>query len=223
MVALRQQRAEVDRMGQTIIGVDLSGPGSAAHTSVAVFREQGGALVLLELVAGANDQAILDRIPAGAIVGLDAPLSYWPTGGSRTSDQSLRRVAVEHGLPAGTVMAPSAPRMAYLTLRGVAVSRMLGSERPDARLVEVHPTVAMVLRGASVATLKAMKHEPEARRELLAWLEGQGLHGVCDLDQASDHSVAACAAALAAWQWRQGKPAWIHPAEPPLHPFDFAC
>ncbi|WP_018145784.1 DUF429 domain-containing protein [Thioalkalivibrio sp. AKL6] len=223
MVALRQKRAEVDRMGQTIIGVDLSGPGSAAHTSVAVFREQGGALDLLELVAGANDQAILDRVPAGAIVGLDAPLSYSPIGGSRTSDQSLRRVAVEHGLPAGTVMAPSAPRMAYLTLRGVAVSRMLRSERPDARVVEVHPTVAMALRGATIATLKAMKRTSEARRELLAWLERKGLSGVRDLDRASDHSVAACAAGLAAWQWSQGKPAWIYPAEPPQHPFDFAC
>ncbi|WP_019591757.1 DUF429 domain-containing protein [Thioalkalivibrio sp. ALE20] len=210
-------------MGQWIIGVDLSGPGSAGQTSVAVFAERDGALRLRELLAGADDQAILDRVPAAAVVGLDAPLSYSPTGGSRTSDQSLRRLAVECGLPAGTVMAPSAPRMSYLTLRGVAVSRMLASERPDARVAEVHPTVAMALGGASVESLKAMKHAADARRELLAWLDRQGLNGVLDLADASDHSVAACAAAWAAWQWSRGRSSWIHPAEPPEHPYDFAC
>lgn len=210
-------------MGHVIVGVDLSGPGSAQHTSVAVFHEAGAAIALVELLAGADDRAILERVPADAIVGLDAPLSYSATGGSRESDQCLRRVAVEQGLPAGTVMAPSAPRMAYLTLRGVAVSRMLDRERPGVRVAEVHPTLAMALRGAPPSTLKAMKHAPEARRELLAWLEGQGLRGVGKLNNASDHSVAACAATLAAWQWGRGSPAWCYPARPPQHPFDFAC
>lgn len=210
-------------MAQMIIGVDLSGPGSSLHTSVAVFREQGGGLQLTELLAGANDPAILDQVSAGAIVGLDAPLSYSATGGSRESDQALRRLAVGLNLPPGTVMAPSAPRMAYLTLRGVAVSRMLCMERPDARVVEVHPTVAMALRAAPVAALRAMKKDPAARQLLLAWLEAKGLAGAQDLGDASDHSVAACAAALAAWQWSQVKAAWSYPAQPPLHPFDFAC
>lgn len=178
---------------------------------------------LMELVAGADDARILEQVPEGAVVGLDAPLSYSATGGSRESDQALRRRAVGLGLPAGTVMAPSAPRMAYLTLRGVAVSRMLGLERPDARVVEVHPTVAMALRAAPVAVLRAMKKDLAARQTLLDWLQLQGLTGVQDLVDASDHSVAACAAALAAWQWSQGKPAWIYPAQPPLHPFDFVC
>ncbi|WP_019625375.1 DUF429 domain-containing protein [Thioalkalivibrio sp. ALJT] len=210
-------------MQESIVGVDLSGPGSAGNTSVAVFAQRGGALRLEELLASADDQAILDRVPAAAVVGLDAPLSYSPTGGSRASDRTLRRLAVECGLPAGTVMAPSAPRMAYLTLRGVAVSRMLGYERPDARVVEVHPAVAMAMAGAPVDTLKAMKHTSAARRELLAWLERQGLNDVRNLADASDHSVAACAAALAAWQWSRDRSAWRHPAEPAQHPFDFAC
>ncbi|WP_026289265.1 DUF429 domain-containing protein [Thioalkalivibrio sp. ALMg11] len=210
-------------MSGWVAGVDLSGPGSAQHTSVAVFRPRGSALELMELVAGADDARILEQVPEGAVVGLDAPLSYSATGGSRESDQALRRRAVGLGLPAGTVMAPSAPRMAYLTLRGVAVSRMLGLERPDARVVEVHPTVAMALRAAPVAVLRAMKKDLAARQTLLDWLQLQGLTGVQDLVDASDHSVAACAAALAAWQWSQGKPAWIYPAQPPLHPFDFVC
>jgi len=38
-----------------------------------------------------------------------------------------------------------------------------------------------------------------------------------------DHTVAACAAALAAWDWSRGKGRWVHPADPPAHPYDFAC
>lgn len=206
-----------------VVGIDLSGPGSARHTSVAVFRDRGPALELAELVPGADDRVLLEKLPASAVVGLDAPLSYSETGGSREADTALRRLAIDHGLPPGTVMAPSAPRMVYLTLRGVAVSRMIGLERPGARVVEVHPTAAMALRGAPVTALRAMKTDEQARRDLLVWLQAQGLEGVQGLRDASDHSVAACAAALAAWQWSRGEARWLQPARPPLHPCDFAC
>ena len=206
-----------------VVGVDLSGPGSARHTSVALFRAAGETLELVELVAGADDARLLAQVPERAVVGLDAPLSYSANGGSREGDAALRRLAVRQGLPPGTVMAPSAPRMVYLTLRGVAVSRMIREERPGTSVVEVHPTVSMALRGAPIAALRAMKTDPRARQELLAWLEGQGLAGVGRLADVSDHSVAACAAALAAWQWSAGRAAWREAARPPEHPFDFAC
>ncbi|WP_281658170.1 hypothetical protein [Halobacillus sp. Cin3] len=37
------------------------------------------------------------------------------------------------------------------------------------------------------------------------------------------HTLAACAAALAAWGWNDSELAspWIDQAEPPLHPYDF--
>jgi hypothetical protein len=50
-----------------------------------------------------------------------------------------------------------------------------------------------------------------------------GLHGIPVLADTSDHFVAACAAALAGWQWAAAKPAWCYPAQPPEHPYDFAC
>lgn len=205
------------------VGVDLSGPGSASNTAVAVFRASREGLALQALDRGADDRAILRRIAASAVVGLDAPLSYSPAGGSRESDARLRKRIVQEGLPPGSVMAPSAPRMGFLTLRGVAVSRMLGQYRPHARIVEVHPGAALVLHGAPVASVREMKAERRARRELLEWLEGQGLEGLSGKSDLDDHAVAACAAAFAAWKWQQGASKWRYAADPPCHPYDFAC
>lgn len=205
------------------VGVDLSGPGNASSTAVAVFRPNGEDLALQALDCGADDVGILGRIAASAVVGLDAPLSYSPSGGSRESDDLLRKRTVQEGLPPGSVMAPSAPRMVFLTLRGVAVSRMLGQHRPQARIVEVHPGAALVLHGAPVASVREMKTERRARQELLEWLEGQGLEGLGGKSDVDDHTVAACAAAFAAWKWQQGASKWRYAADPPCHPYDFAC
>ncbi|RLK50633.1 putative nuclease with RNAse H fold [Alkalispirillum mobile] len=205
-----------------IIGIDLSGPAGAQRTSVAVFRSKGEYLELEALVAGADDAEILRWVPDSAVVGLDAPLSYSSAGGSRASDVSLRE-ALRGGLHPGSVMAPSAPRMVYLTLRGVAVSRLIETERPGVDLVEVHPTAALVLRGAPVDSVRAIKRDAGARQAVLDWLETVGLRGMGELPDQSDHSVAACAAALAAWKWHRGEAVWVYKAEPPLHPYDFAC
>ncbi len=210
-------------MTDWVTGVDLAGPGNARNTALARFRRIGERLRLETLRVNTDDTCILEQLPRTGVVGLDAPLSYSETGGSRAGDTALRHLAIAAGLPAGSVMAPSAPRMVYLTLRGVALTRMLAAERPACRIVEIHPTVTMALRGAPLAALRGMKKEAGARRALLAWLEAQGLDGVTGVDDASDHSVAACAAALGAWQWSRGEALWQHPAEPPLHPHDFAC
>ncbi len=205
------------------IGIDLSGPGSAQHTSVAVFQEKGRRLELEMLVAGADDAEILSLVPDSSIVGLDAPLSYSPTGKSRASDAALRSVIAQTGLSPGSVIAPSAPRMVYLTLRGVMVCSLLSRERTALKIVEVHPTAAMALRGAPIQWVRSMKKDPEARASLMEWLEKMGLCGVRAQPEQSDHSVAACAAALATWKWYRREPVWLHKAEPPFHPYDFAC
>lgn len=211
-----------------VVGIDLSGPSNVADTVAVVFRERAGGLVREEVVEGAADEQILALISRQAergevVVGLDAPLSCNPGGGDRPGDASLRKVAVETGLRSGSVMPPTFNRMVYLTLRGMTVARMLeGAVSPPPRIVEVHPGVAMAARGAEAEVVRAMKGEPEARRELLAWLEGQGLAGVVERECPTDHYVAACAAALAAWRWGRGESVWLHPAEPPWHPYDFA-
>lgn len=35
--------------------------------------------------------------------------------------------------------------------------------------------------------------------------------------------VAPTTSALAAWHWVRGTTVWLHEADPPLHPYDFAC
>ena len=115
--------------------------------------------------------------------------------------------------------------MASLTLRGITVAR-IAATTSDARagIVEVHPGAACVLRGAPVEIVRTpFKSGAEARHELLRWLEGEGLEGVGSGPDPGDHFVAACAAALAAWKWSLGTPAWILPADPPWHPHDMAC
>ena len=211
-----------------VIGVDLSGPSNVADTAVAVFEVAGRGLKLRATETGVGDLRLLELVGAlaarGSVVaGLDAPLSYQPGGGDRPGDRALRRAAVAAGMHPGSVMTPTMTRMAYLTLRGVAVSRALGAmDRRAPRIVEVHPGAALALRGAPIADVRAFKRDGAARARLLAWLDARGLRGAKARRDAPDHLVAACACALAAWRWSEGDAAWLEPAAPPAHPFDFA-
>lgn len=207
-----------------IVGIDLSGPASPENTAVTRFSTDDGQLVCESLTFGATDVEIVESlVPPDAVIGIDAPLSYCPTGGSRTSDTLLREQVVPIGLPPGSVMAPSAPRMSYLTLRGISLTRMLVEWRPTAQIVEVHPASAFALRGAEIDDVRALKKSSEARTRLLGWLKNRGLNGIESTAAESDHMIAACAAALSAWKWSLDDCEWVYRAEPPDHPFDFAC
>lgn len=212
-----------------VIGVDLSGPGNVADTAIAVFEAGERALKLRATETAVGDLRLFERVEVLAargpvVAGLDAPLSYQPGGGDRPGDKALRRAIVSAGMHSGSVMTPTMTRMAYLTLRGVAVSRTLGATRRRAlRIVEVHPGAAMALRGAPIADVRAFKRDAAARDRLLAWLDARGLHGVKRLEDAPDHLVAACACALAAWRWSVGDSAWLERAAPPAHPYDFSA
>lgn len=212
-----------------VVGIDLAGPGNAENTAVVAFRQQGDALQLAETLLGADDKAILEgflRWNAGSkvVAGLDAPLSYNAGGGDRPGDARLRKAGIAAGLRPGSVMTPLFNRMVYLTLRGIAVARLLQSLTPNPpAIVEVHPGVTLALRGAPITDVLALKQSSDARQRLLVWLEQQGLQGASRLEGANDHCVMACAAALAAWKWASGQAVWIKRAIPPFHPFDFAC
>jgi predicted nuclease with RNAse H fold len=212
-----------------IAGLDLSGPSNLADTHLSIWSVGAAGLVLHESLSGLDDaqiSAIVERYATAAetVVGIDAPLSYSQRGGDRPGDADLRRHIRAVGMRSGSVMPPTMMRMVYLTLRGVSVARMLGGLDPPwpIRLVEVHPGAALGLRGAPLAAVLAFKREPAARAALIEWLRQQGLDGAVPAAP-SDHEVASWAAALAAWSWRRGDSAWLHPAAPPWHPFDFAC
>jgi predicted nuclease with RNAse H fold len=121
-------------------------------------------------------------------------------------------------------MTPTMTRMAYLALRGVVVARGLeATAGARLRIVEVHPHAALVLRGAPSKWVREIKRSPDARRKVQAWLHDQGLRGLEACRTPTSHTLDAAAAALAAWSWTRASPAWIWPAEPPHHPYDFAC
>jgi predicted nuclease with RNAse H fold len=212
-----------------VVGIDLSGPTNTADTAVTVFREDDAGLILVDTIEGARDEQIFQLVqglPDGEeiVVGLDAPLSYNPGGGDRSSDKALRHALIAVGMHPGSVMTPTSTRMVYLTLRGIGVARLLGSAgQPDLKLVEVHPGGALALGGAAVLDVKNLKKDSAARKRLTLWLEGQGLAGVTSPAEPSDHFVASSACALAAWRWRQGKSSWLSEAVPPHYPYDFAC
>ncbi len=204
-----------------VVGVDLAGPTNARDTAVATARDDGDRLRCTGIELGLDDIALRDAIEGWSedcVVGLDAPLSYEPGGGDRSADRSLRR-AVKPLLPAGSVMTPTMTRMAYLTLRGMAVARLVRALRPAARIVEVHPGASLVLAGADAADVRALKSDADARDRLRRWLGENGV-GSLPTRPLGDHELAAVAAARAAWRWSHEEAAWHTPAEFPLHPFD---
>jgi len=212
-----------------IIGIDLSGPRNFADTSLVNFEERGKEIHLINMREGADDNQILEAISSlgteeKIIIGVDAPLSYNPTGGDRPSDSELRRVVHAKGGRVG-IMPPTMIRMVYLTLRGVVLTRLLEKLKPQYNLeiVEVHPGACMFLHGADKDDVHKFKTESPARGRLLNWLDTKGLKGLCGTDTVSDHYVAACAAALGTWQWYLGNSVWCYESQPPHHPYDFAC
>lgn len=168
-----------------VVGIDLSGPSNTKDTAFACFEDTGGELQLAASpLQGATDSEILNSIRDFAakgkvVVGLDAPLSYNPGGGLRPSDRALKSKIIEAGMHPGSVMPPTLMRMAYLTLRGLTVARLIASVGPDVPgIVEVHPGAVMVLRGAPLEWVRSFKKHEEARSGLLVWLKSQNLLGI---------------------------------------------
>lgn len=211
------------------LGIDLSGPSNSKETALVAFNaSKRGYLTYYKSLIGADDNDILYftnhlKLEGNIVVGMDAPLSYNVGGGDRPSDSDLRRNIISAGLKSGSVMAPTMTRMVYLTLRGISIARLLLATCETIKIAEVHPSATMALRGAPVNDVIKFKNNEKSRWNLLVWLEQQGLKNVADVADPSDHYVAACACALAAWKWDQKKSVWIHPSEQPVHPFDYAC
>jgi len=216
-------------MRTNIFGIDLSGPSNTKESTLVSFEAKNKSLQMTTAIEGITDLSIYGAIVEKSanvkvIVGIDAPLSYNPGGGDRQSDKDLRKLIIAKGMPSGSVMPPTLNKMAYLTLRGISVSRFLESHpNKKINIVEVHPSGSMALRGAPVKSIKKMKSSAKAKQTLLKWMEYQGLNGIDLSGSVSDHYVAACAAALAAWKWYLGESVWIFKSEMPFHPYDFAC
>jgi predicted nuclease with RNAse H fold len=213
-----------------LLGIDLAGPAAPERTGVALFTSKDGGTRRIPAGCDGSDEGLRDRVAELAtetpvIVGIDAPLSYQPGGGQREADAELRRVIQGCGMHPGSIIPPTAPRMVYVTLRGVALAHALTTidAAHPVRVVEVHPGATFCLRGAPLAAIRGFATDPAARGELLHWLGEHSVDGLDPTATNSDHDVAACAAALGARDWFAGRSQWLYPAQPPWHPFDFAC
>ena len=91
------------------------------------------------------------------------------------------------------------------------------------RIVEVHPGAAFILRGAPRDAVLTFKSDESGRRTLLGWLRRTGMTGFDVEAECSEHFLAACAAACAAYDWSSDRHKWVARAVPPWHPYDFAC
>lgn len=208
-------------------GIDLSGPSN--HDATALVRLQldapRSAARFDGLIEGADDERlwreILER-DASAWVGLDAPLSYQSGGGLRDRDRALRQELSAHGVDQRYVLPPTMTRMIYLTARGISLARpMEGQQR--LRVVETHPTSALLLRRVPETFLQQMKDEREARERILDHLRQWDVAEVPDRVADSDHAVAALAAAVAVRDAAVDETVWQYEADPPHHPFPLVC
>ncbi|MFK7909467.1 MAG: DUF429 domain-containing protein [Akkermansiaceae bacterium] len=185
-------------------------------------------LMVVNKFIGASDADIIDCASelsedSEVVIGIDAPFSYNPGGGLRDSDKSLKKEAIAAGMKPGSVMPPTFNRMVYLTLRGVVLTRSLAAISGKIRIVEVHPGASMVLRGAPLDSVLNYKSRVGDVDLLMEWLQSEGVNHIEKEAKLTDHYVDACAAALAAWKWQLRESVWLHQAEPPRHPYDFAC
>jgi uncharacterized protein len=201
-----------------IIGIDLSGPRNFADTCLVSFETRGEEIHLVDVREGADDDQILAAISRlgqreRIIIGIDAPLSYNSTGGDRPSDSELRRLVHAQGGRVG-VMPPTMIRMVYITLRGVWLTRLLESLKPqyDLGIVEVHPGACMVLRKADAGDVRKFKTEKLARRHVLDWLETKGLKDISRSSEetVSDHYVAIIMSQLVLPRWEHGNGVWAN-------------
>jgi predicted nuclease with RNAse H fold len=207
-------------------GFDLAGPSHPDATAGVRLALDDGELLYRDHRIGLSDDDILEFVRNDAAhddvaVGLDAPLSYQPGGGDRPADSRLRDDLVEAGGDSSSVMPPTMTRMAYLTLRGTTIARLLGT-LGDVPVVETHPTSALIFRDFEPEDVGALKKDRQARAKLVGALRSH-VRELPDALVASDHLVAAAAAALAVGDWQRGEPAWFHPADPPRHPRPVVC
>jgi predicted nuclease with RNAse H fold len=212
-----------------IAGIDLSGPSNIKDTALTCFQCRADYLHLVHAQQNVSDREIVDLIvdcqqQAGLVIGLDAPLSYNPGGGDHPADSELRKLIVKTGLRSGSVMTPTAPRMVYLTLRGLSLAHILSNLVSEPiSIVETHPGAVLALHGAPIDNVVNLKSSKTVQNDLLYWLEQQGVQGAATLKDSGDHMIAACASAFGAWKWQNDESQWLRKADPPFHPFDFAC
>lgn len=214
-------------------GLDLSGPASPEKTVMSVFRDRGDHLDFRASLSPASDEDILEELrqlnrETQVCIGMDAPLSYNDGGGCRPCDWELNSALTEaeENLSVIGVMSPTFQGMAWITLRGITLTRaiMLREELATVSVVEVHPGACLGLRGAPPDALRTYKKgNREGRRRIKDWLTESGLLEIPDDFGDTADELDSVAAALAAWKWERGDPAWLSKANPPHRPFDFAC
>ncbi|WP_226582666.1 DUF429 domain-containing protein [Halobacillus litoralis] len=216
------------------IGIDLSGPSNKTDTVLVWFEEVSRELYYKDHITPASDRDILTFIEelgskSEVTIGMDAPLSYEDGGGDREQDRAFRKFVQEMGMKSGSIMTPTMTRMVYLTLRGIRLTRELEQLETvhPIHIVEVHPGAAIGSRLENpIQEFLEYKKDRDLREQLLRFFfPAQLMYKIPVSFSKESHTIDACAAALAAWHWKEPdyQPSYIYPASLPLHPYDFCC
>ncbi|MGR9049525.1 DUF429 domain-containing protein [Halobacillus faecis] len=214
------------------LGIDLSGPSNSKDTVLVHFKKQRGKLHYAQHKTPMNDQSLITYVEALAnkdsvTIGIDAPLSYEDGGGDRESDRDLRSFVTGLGMKGASIMPQTMMRMVYLSLRGIRITREIERlcTQHKIHVVEVHPGAALGARMETIDDVLHYKKELSIRKRISEWFETQQMISIPEAVAEESHTIDACAAALAAWHWKdpEYEPAWLYKASLPLHPYDFCC
>ncbi|WP_167577627.1 DUF429 domain-containing protein [Ammoniphilus sp. YIM 78166] len=214
-----------------VMGIDLAGPSNHRDTVMTLFQVKEEGLFFEKQWKEVSDQQIFQLVQTltkeqPLFIGIDSPLSYEDGGGLRQLDKELQTVVKSIGMRSSSVMPPTFTRMAYLTLRGIALTRLfLSIPTPNPiQIAEVHPGAVFGLRmQKEIHVVLNYKKDQADRERVASYFPDWSMFKVPNEVSAESHTLDSCGAALGVWAWSRGEAKWVGKARPPFHPFPIVC
>ncbi|WP_321277390.1 DUF429 domain-containing protein [Thiomicrorhabdus indica] len=184
------------------IGIDLSGPSNTSDTALCCYDGHQ-----VSVISDLNDAQIvefLQKIDAKTkvLLAIDAPLSYNEGGGYRDIDTALRQKLNQKGFSQLGVMPPTLTKMVYLTMRGMRL-RELCVQFSNIQIFETHPGGSLALDGINYESIKRIKKDPLAVKQIWQQLTGRYIFLEmlkCDEIPKNDHEMMSIAAMLSVYR-----------------------
>ena len=120
-------------------------------------------------------------------------------------------------------MTPTMSRMSYLTLRGIAITRILETIKNKPQIIEVHPFVSLLINGGNNEDIVNVKKNVRSKQNILNFLEKRKFENLPIKASENDHLLASIIAAEIAYFYSKNEYNWINKKKFPFHPYDFVC